>query len=141
MTPSEIVACHLEVQDRIREAYDTLRRLPDDDRRFLTAGERGSWPGYVRDWQAYGADTVRMPRIPPTPGAIDRLHETLAWLIWVEKQIPRSQKILWVCFGKGLSSARAARVVGIQRRTLQRLRRAAVDRIVEQFFGEQKKVA
>lgn len=119
-----------EVQDRIREAAIVIRRMSNPDHRFLKAGERGSWPGYVRDWQAYGADRVRLKLPPPNGAEIDRMEETIGWISWLATQDEREARIVWLMFGAGQRVNVIARTFGISRDTVERDRKAGVQRIV-----------
>lgn len=119
-----------DIQDRIREAADTLWRLPDSDRRFLSAGQRGSWPGYVRDWHAYGADKARAPRATATSEAIDRMYETIGWIAWLASQDEREAKIVWAAFGMRTSTRKIVRELGIARKTVDRDKMAGLWRIL-----------
>src|SRR5262245_55765680 len=79
----QVVDLHLAVHERVREAADTVGKLPDTDKRYLAAGSRCSWPRYVEEWTAYGSANARMPRIPPPASAIDRMNVTLGWIAWL----------------------------------------------------------
>jgi hypothetical protein len=76
-------AAHLTaetVKARFEEAAETLRalRLGSRDR---PATQLLRWPGVVHDAMlAYGWSDARARRPAPSPEAIDRLDETLAWL-------------------------------------------------------------
>ena len=78
------------VEERLEEAADTLKRLPEERVR----GFFGTWPPVVRDfWEAFGRDEVRLRRGPPQPAAIDRMDEALVWLSWLE---PDDARIVWL---------------------------------------------
>ncbi|MEO5337981.1 MAG: DUF6362 family protein [Magnetospirillum sp. WYHS-4] len=78
------------VEDRIEEAADTLRRLPEQK----VQGFFGTWPPVVRDfWEAFGWEEARIRRGPPQPGAIDRMDEVMIWLTWLEADDAR---IVWL---------------------------------------------
>ncbi len=78
-----------EVEARLAEAADTLRRLPE--RRI--GGYHKSWPDFPLDPRdAYGWTETRMRRIPPSPTAIDRMEQTIHWLKWLE---PDDAKLIW----------------------------------------------
>ena len=101
------------VEERLVEAADTLKRLPEPRMRGYT----GTWPSIVRDyWEAYGREEVKLRRGPPQPGAIDRMDEALVWLSWLE---PDDARIVWlrasgerwkaICWQVGLARAAAHR--------------------------------
>lgn len=124
---------------RLREAWDTLRRLPE---RCFPAPLTSSWPEVVRDWrEAYGytAERVRLAR--PSPQAIDRMQETIGWFSFVASQPKRTDiaaethdrlvrtqsRAVWLCCGCGLGPKRAGEVMGLQRDSVRSLRDAGLD--------------
>lgn len=69
------------IEERMVEAADTLKRLPEERVR----GYFSTWPAVIRDyWEAFGREDVRLRRGPPSPGAIDRMDEAMIWLTWLE---------------------------------------------------------
>jgi hypothetical protein len=77
------------VEERIAEAVDTLRRLPEP----RVQGYATTWPPIVRDyWESFGWDEAHVRPGPPSPAAIDRMDETLQWLHWLE---PEDAKLVW----------------------------------------------
>ncbi len=94
-----------EIEARIEEAVETLKRVPVPDiRRSVT-----KWPGFVHDaHEAYGYGEFRPPRSPAAPDAIGRLDVTLGWLRWLPKP---AQRILW-SRANGFSWRKIARFVG-----------------------------
>ena len=78
------------VEERMAEAADTLRRLPEERVR----GYFSIWPPAIRDyWEAFGREDVRLRRGPPHPAAIDRMDEALPWLAWLD---PAEARIVWL---------------------------------------------
>jgi Domain of unknown function (DUF6362) len=78
------------VEERMVEAADTLKRLPEERVR----GYFSTWPPVIRDyWEAFGREEVRLRRGPPSAAAIDRMDEALAWLAWLD---PAEAKIVWL---------------------------------------------
>lgn len=128
-----VVDLHLQMQDRIREAADTLRRMDNTDRKFLAAGEKCSWPAYVRDWHAYGAEDAREPRIPPTNAAIDRMNETIGWIAWLATQSRDEAIVVWFSFGAMMRTKTLARRIHANRETVRRKRKAGIQRLLERF--------
>ena len=94
-----------EIEERIEEAVETLKRIPVPDiQRSVT-----KWPGFVHDaHEAYGYGEFRPPRGAAAPDAISRLDETLGWLRWLPKP---AQRILW-SRANGFSWRKIARFVG-----------------------------
>ena len=112
---------------RIREAWDTLRRVPAHS----VPGFRISWPDVVQDAvEAYGyaAPTVRLARA--APAAIDRMHETFDWFRFLENQ-PHLTKALWLTCGCGMGPKRAGAILGVHRDTLRHRRDEALALITE----------
>lgn len=79
------------VEERIREAVRTLRRLPEQKAR-----------GYVSLWPAIKHDPVEILNMektpfrlgPPMPDEIDRMEEVLfVWLKWLE---PDERRLVWL---------------------------------------------
>jgi len=101
------------VEDRLNEAADVLKRLPDQNvRGYFTV-----WPEISRSFaDLVGAPpgTMRLPR--PPAAAISRMEETLTWLRFLE---PEDGKLVWmraeghrwkaVCWRFGISRATAHR--------------------------------
>jgi len=80
----------LMVEERIVEAVDVLRRLPEERVR----GYFGVWPEVVHDFaDKVGQEPQPMRRPPPSAGAISRMDETLPWLGWID---PLDAKIIWL---------------------------------------------
>lgn len=113
--------------ERIREAYDTYRRLPDTDRRFR-GRQTGSWPAFVRDFfEAYGhTPTVSSPA-RPSPEAIDRADETIGWFASSLDSNPRGARAVWLTHGRGLSMRRAGAILGISKTQLGVVRTSAIE--------------
>lgn len=71
-----------DVAARFAEAAETSRRLP----RVTVQGYFNVWPTFARDtWEAYPDDEHVYRPLPPTPQAIDRMLETMRWVIWLEE--------------------------------------------------------
>lgn len=78
------------VEERMVEAADTLKRLPEERVR----GYFSTWPTVIRDyWEAFGREDVHLRRGPPSAAAIDRMDEALAWLAWLD---PAEARIVWL---------------------------------------------
>lgn len=135
------VTFQLELQDKIRSAALTIARMPNDEMRFLRAGERCCWPSFVQDWQAYGAVSARPPRIHPTPAAIDNMNEIIGYIAWLATQDFDEAKIVWLCFGMAHKSQSVAKVMGVHRTTVIRIRKAGLVRLTHHILGISKKAA
>jgi hypothetical protein len=99
------------VEERLVEAAAVLRRLP----RERGQGYFSTWPTMFvefSDLVGQAPEPMRLP--PPSPTAIDRMEETLAWAAWLE---PIDSKIAWmrangtrwkeICWAVGLARAAA----------------------------------
>lgn len=80
-----------EVERRILRACQTLRAMPDPDRRFQWIG--AAWPEVVRSAEdAYGYTDEVMPKFRPSPADVSDYLNALAWarvLNW------REFKLIW----------------------------------------------
>lgn len=115
------------VATRMREAWDTLRRVPT----CHVPGFKVSWPDYVQDAiDAYGYTTpiVRLARA--SPAAIDRMHETFGWFRHLEDQ-PHLAKAVWLTAGCGMGPKRAGAILGVHRDTLRARRDDGLDLIAD----------
>lgn len=113
------VALMLDISDRIGEARDCLRRLPDKDARFKGYSLL-SWPGMLAERHIdYPNErtVIRMP--PPTSAAIDRMEEVLEWLVWLAKQDRDAAHVLWICCGLRHKTKGAAKILGVHRDTVR----------------------
>jgi len=79
-----------DVRERLADAGDTLRRLPKPP--GLERSLQAAWPDMLRDWLAYGWDRTQVKRAAPSPQAITRLDETLAWMHLLS---PSQRMVLW----------------------------------------------
>ena len=84
------------VAERLEEAANTLRNLPDK----RIQGYRSSWPDTIPDWTEYGWTKARVRRFPPTPDQIDRMDEVMNWLRWLSREEAcllwlRAERIPW----------------------------------------------
>jgi hypothetical protein len=77
------------VWELMLEAADTLKRLPDGERRWLRSGTHSSWPGTLREHGEVFAAAVShggrwepmSPGLsPPSSGAIARFEIVILWL-------------------------------------------------------------
>jgi hypothetical protein len=123
------------IADRIEEAADTLRRMPDRERALLAKSERGqTWPLMLHqacEHAAYEGLKVRRP--PPTAKHIDRMNEVLDWLLELAKIDSGYFKVVWLLFAKRRTPTEVARIVGVTRETVYVRRRAALTLLVVQI--------
>lgn len=125
------------VASRVREAWDTLRRVPS----HRVPGFRVSWPDFVRDVaDAYGytAATVRLARA--SPQAIDRMQEVFGWFAALDGR-PHLTKAVWLCAGAGMGPKRAGMILGVHRDTMRARRDDGLDGIADALNRRQLKSA
>ena len=111
---------------RVREAWESLRRLPNSS----VPGYRTAWPDVVRDYRdayGYAAPTLRLK--PASPQAIDRMHETFTWFVFVGSR--QKTRALWLIDGCGMGPRRAGDILGCHRNTARAWRNDALDLISE----------
>ena len=114
----------LAVAERLREAAETLARLP-----FNHPGRRltSSWPEIVRCFKDFRRPGVDGPsRVIPSAAAIDRMDEVL--LDWLPRLEGAEVKILWGFMAR-LPAEAVARRLGVSRSTLHRRRSAALGKL------------
>lgn len=101
------------VEERVIEAADVLRRLPEERVR----GFFNTWPDMMvefSDMVKRADEAMKLP--PPHPGAISRMEETITWSRFLN---PEDGKLLWaraeqapwkaICWRFGISRATANR--------------------------------
>jgi hypothetical protein len=77
------------VAERFREAAQTARRLPP----VRVQGYFNTWPAILRQpWETYSGDDV-LYRFPPDPAAIDRMTETMRWVLWLTEE---QRHLVWM---------------------------------------------
>ena len=78
------------VADRFTEAAVTARRLPP----VRVQGYFNSWPAFVRsEWEAFSADEPVHRPFPPSPEDVDRMLETMRWVLWLEEE---ERHLVWM---------------------------------------------
>lgn len=125
------------VAARIREARDTLRRVPAERIQGVMSG----WPPHLQDIVDGLAGGERVVRLAPaSPRAIDRMHEVFGWFIHLQDQ-PHLTTALWLMAGIGLGPTRAGAVLGVHRDTARTRRNDALDIIVRALNAKAVRVA
>lgn len=77
------------VAERFREAAETAHRLPP----VKVQGYFNLWPAFRREsWEGF-ADPERLLHLPPLPDAIDRMEETMRWVLWLEED---ERHLVWM---------------------------------------------
>lgn len=135
--PTFTEAQRRQIEAHLREAFQTLRALPDKEWSWLTSGQRSSWPDTLREAAQVFANAVeqggrhedmRVPRLPPTPVQIDRMLPTLLWLRGAE----RHEKIAVAMRAIDQPWSRISRTLGVSRYRAKR----AYARGIESAFVE-----
>lgn len=78
-----------QIAQRFEEAAFTAHDLPP----VRVQGYFNTWPSIVRkSWEAY-ADEERAIRVTPSPDAVDRMLETMRWVLWLEEE---QRHLVWM---------------------------------------------
>ena len=78
-----------QVAGRFREAALTAHRLPP----VRGLGYFNTWPAILRQpWETFSGDDV-LYRFPPGPAAIDRMEETIGWVLWL---VEEDRHLVWM---------------------------------------------
>lgn len=134
-TDSDLKTAMADLSERIYLAFQTLRRLPDRERGYLTADRRGSWPTVILTyWEAYGQSAVRMKLPPPSAAAISDMEEVMGWLAWLGRIDRHVMTCTYVCCGRGLEPSQAANILGLHRNTVRIKRDEGLRMIAGRFL-------
>jgi hypothetical protein len=101
------------VEDRLEEAADVLKRLPEQK----VQGYFNVWPDMVQSFaDKVGQMPVPMRRPPPSAASISRMDETMMWVGYLDVEDARlvwarAEKAPWkeICWGFGIARATAFR--------------------------------
>lgn len=118
-----------EISERVEEAFDTLKRLPDRDRARLHMAVQ-EWPLMMRRIFEDAPKGVQTRRPPPTARQIDRMDEALGWMLALAKQNRDFAKAVYLCCGRRMKCAEAAKVCGFHRNTVRAYLNNGLDRII-----------
>ena len=78
------------VAARFAEAAETGRRLP----RVKVQGYFNVWPAFAREvWESAPDDDHVYRPLPPSPQAIERMMETMRWVLWLEEE---QRHLVWM---------------------------------------------
>jgi hypothetical protein len=78
-----------QLAERFQEAALTAHRLPP----VRVQGYFNTWPAILRQpWESLSGDDL-LYRFPPDPGAIDRMEETLGWVLWLAEE---DRHLVWM---------------------------------------------
>lgn len=120
-----------DIAERIEEAADTLRRVPDREREMLRAGERGAaWPLMLHTADEHAAwERVPVKRPPPSKEQITRMEEVIDWLLVLARQERKYFNAVWLFCAKRKKPSEAGKLLGCHRETATIWRDAGLDRI------------
>jgi hypothetical protein len=78
-----------KVAARFMEAAKTAHRLPP----VKVQGYFNAWPEFKRmPWENLGAEPEPI-RLPPTPETVERMLETMQWVLWLEEE---QRHLIWM---------------------------------------------
>jgi hypothetical protein len=78
-----------QLAERFQEAALTAHRLPP----VRVQGYFNTWPAILRQpWESLSGDDL-LYRFPPDPAAIDRMEETLGWVLWLDEE---DRHLVWM---------------------------------------------
>jgi hypothetical protein len=117
------------VAARFEEAASTSRRLPP----VRVQGYFNTWPAIRRmPWETLGAEpSIR--RFPPSPEAIERMLETMRWVLWLEEE---ERHLVWMRAERHRWRDICARF-GCDRTTAWRRWQRALSIVADRLNGEQ----
>ena len=79
-----------DVAARFAEAAEIGRRLP----RVRVQGYFNVWPAFAREvWESSPDDEHLYRPLPPTPQAIERMMETMRWVLWLGEE---QRHLVWM---------------------------------------------
>jgi hypothetical protein len=118
------------VAERLKEAAETLKRLPDEKKYQM----KSNWPDTIPVWGDYGDKNTKSRLIPLSPEAIDRMDETLYWLRWLD---PGETKIAWAV-ACGVNRKVIGASLGVHRTTIWREWKAVIRKLTAIINFQQK---
>jgi hypothetical protein len=129
---TDAAAKRVEIAERIEEAWDVLKRMPDRERAMLLQAERGqAWPLMVYSADEHAAWLpVPAKRPPPSTKQVTRMEEVLDWLLVLAKQDRKYFKTVWLFCALRKKPAEVAKIIGCHRETATVWRDAGLERIV-----------
>lgn len=131
-TITDVKVARAEIAERIRDAWEVLRRMPDEERQALQRAESGqSWPAMIHtaaEHAAWEKQPLRRPR--PTAGQITRMEEVMTdWIVALAKQDLKFVKAVWLFCAMNRHVGEAAKALGCDRKTAKVWRDNGLDRI------------
>jgi hypothetical protein len=96
------------VANRLKEAAEALKRLPEEKLQYLKA----NWPETIPVWSDYGDEKSS----PPSLEAVNQMDEAINWLHWLE---PDETKLAWAV-ASGVNRKVIGASLGVHRSTIWR---------------------
>lgn len=120
------------IAERIEEAAETLRRMPDRERDLLRKGERGqSWPVMLHqacEHAAYQGLKTRLP--PPSAARITRMNQVLDWLLELARIERKYFTAVWLTCAERRGPSEVGRTLGADRKTVSKYVKAGLTLLV-----------
>lgn len=129
---TDVKVARRQIWERIEEAADTLRRMPDAERQALQRAEAGQqWPLMLHTAADHAAwEKVPMRRPRPSAAQISRMEEVMTdWLVALAKQDAKFVKAVWLFCGLRRGPGKVAAILGCDRKTAKVWRDNGLDRI------------
>ena len=106
------------VEARLAEAAEVIRRLPS----VRVPGYFNTWPPMIVEFaDQVGQQAGPMQLPPPSPAAISRMEEALAWLRWLNAEHAkliwaRAERTPWklICWRFGIARAHRASTLAVR---------------------------
>jgi len=117
-----------EIARRIHEARHILKALPPGERMRLQLLTM-EWPLMLRDAIEISRDRARAKLPSPSPAAIDRMDEALAWLLALARHDAKLLKAVWLICAEGYKVSQTARLMRCARKSARTWCDAGLDRI------------
>ncbi len=114
------------VAERFQEAAQIARRLPP----VKVQGYVCLWPEIVRQpWERYAVEDAQW-RFPPSAQAIERMEETMRWVVWLREE---DRHLVWMR-ARGLKWKEICGRFGCDRTTAWRRWHAALDQVLARLI-------
>ncbi|QKE41950.1 MAG: helix-turn-helix domain-containing protein [Ferrovum myxofaciens] len=118
-----------DVAARFAEAAETGRRLPP----ARVQGYFNVWPAFARDLrETFAMEEPEYRCLPPSPAAIDRMLETMHWMLWLEVE---QRHLVWMR-ARQYDWQDIAKRFGCCRTTAWRRWQRALQKVTDELHGQ-----